>query len=85
MRVSDFGRDALGLSTARFLTRVVPPHTAVILVVELTVDEELIDPVENVEEQLGKFQGMEPLLEDVQQSSVDDSRIGARRVFYTYT
>jgi hypothetical protein len=85
MRVSDFGRDALGLSTARFLTRVVPPHTAVILVVELTVDAETIDPVENVEEQLGKFQGMEPLIEDVQQSSVDDSRVGARRVFYTYT
>lgn len=83
VRVSDFGDNALGLHTARFLAKVAPPHTVVILVVEVTPGAEDIDPLERVAEQLDTFQGMTPLTEDIQQSSVDDSVIGARRISFT--
>ena len=83
VRVSDLGRDALGLHVARFFHKVVPPHTAVIFVMEVVPDAEEIDPVDNVEEQLGTFQGMTPLDDEIQESSVDDSFIGARRISFT--
>jgi hypothetical protein len=83
IRISDLGRDALGLHAARFFYRVVPPHTAVILVVEITVGPDDVDPDEHFEETLVTFQGMTPLVEDVSESDVDVSVVGARRISFT--
>ena len=83
VRVSDLGRNALGLHVARFFYKVIPPHTAVIFVVEVAPDAEEINPIDNVEEQLGTFQGMTPLSDEIQESGVDVSFVGARRISFT--
>jgi len=83
LRVSDLGDTALGLHTARFFKKITPPHTAMLLVIEVDAEEEEIDPATYTEESIGTFQGMTPVSEDIQEASVDDSFVGIRRVSFT--
>ena len=64
----------VGLQNVRFLKKIIPPHTAMILVVELTMERDSVT-VDNVSETLGTFTGMEPLSEPVPESLVDESRM----------
>lgn len=79
VKAAGMGRDALGLYNVRHLSKIVPPHTAMLLILELTVPEETVS-VDLITESLGRLDGLEPLVDDVPESMVDDSRIGIRTV-----
>jgi hypothetical protein len=62
MRKASFGNDAPGLEMIRLLRDVIPPHTAYIVFIETSVDEEVIDlEVEGGEDEAGILESAEPL------------------------
>jgi hypothetical protein len=64
MRKASFGNDAPGLEMIRLLRDVIPPHTAYIVFIETSVDEEVIDlEVEGGEDEAGIVESAEPLIE----------------------
>jgi hypothetical protein len=71
LRPGSFGPNALGLSALDLLSRYVPPHTAMLVVAELKVDGDEIDPDEpdddlpGVEEILSGYVAGEPIAEVV--------------------
>lgn len=66
------GTGALGLQQLRWLKRLCPPHTAMILLVELTPKAEQIGPT-MIEEAITTFQGAEPRVDTVPVSMVGES------------
>lgn len=77
IKVGSRGSERIGLHNMRQIRKIIPPHTALLLVVELTAVAESVT-VERVQEELSKFVGMETLQDDVPVEMVDDSRIGLR-------
>lgn len=75
VKVATTGRDKLGLYNARLLTKIVPPHTAMILLAEMTAQSDPVT-VDKVQEQVAFFDGMAPLADTI--DMVDDSRVTLR-------
>lgn len=55
LKMCGMGRNSLGLYNAHYLRRILPPHTAMILLIELATNQESITPEDNVSETLGQF------------------------------
>ena len=71
VKASLLGPHAAGMYHARWLKRLCPPHTALILLVELTPQAEQIGP-NKIGEAIKPFQGMEPLNDPVPASLVGE-------------
>lgn len=80
VRVSQLGRNAVGLENVSVIRRIIPPWTAMIILFELqqTADDVTIDKVDD--DEIGSFTGAEPMDEDIEFSSVDDTTMIARQV-----
>lgn len=75
VKAASAGSDGVGLHNVRLLRKVAPPHTAMILVVDLTAAKDSVT-VDNVTEQVATFVGMEPLSDTV--DMVSDARVTIR-------
>lgn len=75
VRAASTGSGGVGLHNIRLLRKVAPPHTAMILVVDLTAAKDSVT-VNNVTEQVSTFVGMEPLSDTV--DTVNDARVTIR-------
>jgi hypothetical protein len=63
MRRASFGDDAPGLEMIRLLRDVIPPHTAYIVFIEISVDEEVVDlEAEGGDDEAGIAESAEPLV-----------------------
>jgi hypothetical protein len=71
VKVSSAGSGGVGLHNVKLLRQVVPPHTAMLLLVDLTAKEDSVT-VDNLEEQVTTFVGMEPLEDEVTDDLVED-------------
>ena len=80
VRASQLGSDAIGMHNLRMFRKIVPPHTAMILLLELTAkhDSVTIDMVK--ESTMTVDYGAEPLKDTVPASQVGDNRMTARIV-----
>lgn len=79
IRVSHLGPEGLGLQNVRLLRKITPPHTAMIVVVELTATPESVT-VDRVTEQISTFTATEPQHDSVPADLVNDRRITIRVV-----
>jgi len=77
VKTRGLGRDALGLYNARYLHKVVPPHTAMILLYELSPETDSI-AVDQITESMTTFQGMGPLTDTIDDSLIREPRFGIR-------
>ncbi len=79
VRVKSVGMPAnrLGLHNVRILRKIIPPHTAMILIIDLSLQADGV-AVTQVGEQLTTFQAMEPLVEEVSPTLVGDAKLGLR-------
>lgn len=67
-----------GLHNIRQLRKIIPPHTTLLLVLELTPESESVT-LDNVSESPSPFTAMEPVTEEIPATTfVDDSRIAIR-------
>jgi|GEM_PF-7042824 len=76
VRAAAAGADGVGLHNVRLLRKVLPPHTAMILVVELTAATDSVT-VDLINEQVSTFVGMTPLADPIV-DMVKDSRVRVR-------
>ena len=72
--------DGLGLHNLRLIRRIVPPHTAMFLVLELTLTQDSVTVDLIDDDTLATFKGMEPLTDAVPSSQVAEGTIGVRLV-----
>ena len=79
IRASQVGPEGLGLHNVRLLRKITPPHTAMIVVVELTATPESVT-VDRVTERISTFTATEPRRDSVPASLVNDRRITIRVV-----
>jgi len=77
VKVATTGTDQIGLHNARLLTKIVPPNTAMILLVEISAQADVVD-VDKLTEEVSFFDGLEPLADTVPDSMVNDSRVTLR-------
>jgi len=75
MKANSAGNGGVGLHNVRLLRKVAPPHTAMLLVVDLTAAKDSVT-VDNINEQVSTFVGMTPLHDVV--DMVSDSRVTIR-------
>ncbi len=75
IKASSTGSGGVGLHNVRLLRKVAPPHTAMLLVVDLTAAKDSVT-VNNINEQISTFVGMEPLADTI--DMVSDSRVTIR-------
>lgn len=79
VKVSTIGVNCVGLYHTRLLQRVVPPHTAMFLLMELTTARDSVT-VNLINEQISTYTGMEPLVDVIPGNLVRDSRVTIRVV-----
>lgn len=79
VKVSTTGINGVGLYHTRLLQQVVPPHTAMFLLMELTAARDSVT-VNLINEQISTYTGMEPLDDVVPENLVRDSRVTVRVV-----
>jgi hypothetical protein len=79
VRAKGLDPSGVGISYAPFIRRVVPPHTATIISIELTASQDSVT-VEQIGETLSSFTGMEPVSDAVTEGMVKDTRMGIRVV-----
>lgn len=77
VRTAASGHGGVGLYNARLLRKIVPPHTAMILIVDLTVAQDSVT-VDRITERLSTFTGMTPQRDTV--DTVVDRRVTIRVV-----
>lgn len=78
----DFGDDALGLGPGATLRRIVPPHSTILMVIELSGFSDSVT-LENIDDsEMGTFDGMEPQADSMTQSNVS-SYFSCRTVSFT--
>ena len=75
LKPASAGHNGVGLYNARMLRRLLHPGTALILIVDLTPDADLVT-VDRLAEQITTFTGMTPLKDTV--TTVVDRRVGIR-------
>ena len=73
VKSSGMGRDRVGLYNARHLRKLMPPHTALIVVVDLTADTDTV-PATLVTEATSGFTAMNPLSDLVDSSLVGEKQ-----------
>lgn len=77
VQANTLGADSVGLHNLRLLRKVIPPNVALILLIDLTVDDDLVT-VDNLEESMTLFLGMSPLTDTV--STISDAQLTIRVV-----
>lgn len=77
VKAASAGADGVGLYNVRMLRKIIPPGTAMILIVDLTAVTDSVT-VDNIAEQTATFTGMTPLADTV--NTVHDSRVTVRVV-----
>lgn len=75
VKAATTGQDKLGLYNARLLAKIVPPNTAMILLVEITAQSDSVT-VDQIQEQVTFFDGVEPISDTV--DTVNDERVTLR-------
>lgn len=75
VKTSGAGHKGVGLYNARLLRKVIPPGTAMILIVDLTAEKDLVK-VDQLVERVTPFTGMTPLTDVV--NTVVDRRVSVR-------
>lgn len=77
LKTSGMGKNRLGLYNARLLNKLLPPHTAMIVIIEIN---SIVDRVPaTASEQLSQFQAMNPLVDTVSDALVSE-RVGVRLI-----
>lgn len=79
VKLAGLGRDAIGLHNMRYLKRITPPHTALLLVIELTPAADSVR-VGQILDSVSLMQAMEPLSDDAGPGLVNESRFRLRHV-----
>lgn len=79
VKSSGMGRDRVGLYNARHLRKLIPPHTALLLVVDLTADTDTVAAT-SVTETTAGFTAMNPLTDLVDSSLVSERQPRVRLV-----
>ena len=64
IRVTAQGSDGVGLQNLRLLRKIVPPHTAMILIVAVTAETDSVT-LDMLSEELDQFTGAAPRQDDV--------------------
>jgi len=72
-------QNGTGLGNAQLLRKIAPPHSAMLVIVDLTVAADSVT-VTQIDEELSLFTGMEPLADSVPVSLVSDQRVAVRIV-----
>lgn len=76
IKVAGLGRNQVGLYNVRHVTKLLPPHTALLLLLELPAESEVIRPVV-FNETMSTFVGMEPIAET---AGLPNEKLGIRLV-----
>ena len=71
VKAASAGSAGVGLQNVKLLRQVAPPHTAMFLVVDLTAAEDSVT-LDNFEEQVSTFVGMEPVEDTVDENHIQD-------------
>jgi len=77
LKTSGMGKNRLGLYNARLLKKLLPPHAAMIVIVEIDSIVDAVPPA--ISEQLSQFQAMNPLVDTVSDDLVSE-RVGVRLI-----
>lgn len=64
VKATSAGHDGVGLHNFRFLRKITPPHTAMLLIMDMTTQTDSIT-IDNFEEQISTFLGTEPLSDTI--------------------
>jgi hypothetical protein len=78
IRVSELGKNHLGLYNIRHIRQLLPPHTALIFNYLVAGRADQIDPTESVNDTLDRFTGAEPLTDTIPENFVVDRGVTVR-------
>jgi hypothetical protein len=82
IRAGGFGPDALGLDQLRHLRRIIPPHEAILIVIEMPVVEDSVT-VDLVDEALLSYSAAELMFDEVGPAGIGDGAISGSVVLGT--
>lgn len=74
------GQNRLGLYNIRHIRPLIPPQTAMIVVLELALKKDTIKATNSIKERISTFTGANPLQDAVPQTLVRDTLVNVRRV-----